>query len=62
MFVGNECGNEIYQGCSVITTPYEADGEILGVLGVVGPSRMNYEKVVPRVDVTAKILGSLLKK
>ena len=62
VFVGNECGNEIYQGCSIITTPYEVEGEVLGVLGVVGPSRMNYEKVVPRVDVTAKILGSLLKK
>ena len=62
VFVGSECGNEIYQGCSVITSPYEVDGEVLGVLGVVGPSRMNYEKVVPRVDMTAKILGSLLKK
>lgn len=62
VFVGNECGNEIYQGCSIITTPYEVEGEVLGVLGVVGPNRMNYEKVVPRVDVTAKILGSLLKK
>ncbi len=62
VFVGSECGNDIYQGCSLITTPYEAEGEILGVLGVVGPSRMNYEKVVPRVDMTAKILSSLLKK
>jgi len=62
VFVGNECGNKIYQGCSVVTTPYEVDGEILGVLGVVGPSRMNYEKVVPKVDMTAKVLGSLLRK
>jgi len=62
VFVGHECGNEIYQDCSIITTPYEVEGEILGVLGVVGPSRMNYQKVVPRVDMTAKILGSLLKK
>lgn len=62
VFVGSECGNDIYQGCSVITSPYEVEGEVLGVLGVVGPSRMNYEKVVPKVDVTAKILGSLLKK
>ncbi|QCU89967.1 heat-inducible transcriptional repressor HrcA [Thiomicrorhabdus sediminis] len=62
VFVGGECGNPIYQDCSIVTTPYISDGEILGVLGVVGPSRMNYEKVVPNVDVTAKILGSLLKK
>ncbi|WP_029407317.1 heat-inducible transcriptional repressor HrcA [Thiomicrorhabdus sp. Milos-T2] len=62
VFVGHECGNDIYEDCSIITTPYEVEGEILGVLGVVGPSRMDYQKVVPRVDMTAKILGSLLKK
>jgi heat-inducible transcriptional repressor len=62
VFIGHECGNKIYQDCSIVTTPYEVEGEVLGVLGVVGPSRMNYEKVVPKVDVMAKILGSLLKK
>lgn len=62
VFIGDECGNEIYQNCSIVTTPYDVDGEVLGVLGVVGPSRMNYEKVVQKVDITAKILGSLLKK
>lgn len=62
VFVGQECGNEIYQDCSIITTPYEVEGEVMGVLGVVGPSRMDYQKVVPKVDMTAKILGSLLKK
>ena len=62
VFVGQECGSAIYQDCSIVTTPYEVEGEVLGVLGVVGPSRMDYQKVVPRVDMTAKILGSLLKK
>ena len=62
IFIGHECGNEIYQDCSVVTTPYEVDGEVLGVLGVVGPSRMQYDKVIPKVDMTAKILSSLLKK
>lgn len=62
VFVGHECGSEIYSDCSIITKPYEVDGEVLGVLGVVGPSRMDYQKVVPKVDMTAKILGSLLKK
>ncbi len=62
VFIGHECGSQIYQDCSIVTMPYEMEGEVLGVLGVVGPSRMNYEKVVPKVDVTAKILGSLLKK
>jgi heat-inducible transcriptional repressor len=62
IFIGKECGSEIYQDCSLVTTPYEVDGEVLGVLGVIGPSRMRYDKVVPKVDVTAKILSSLLKK
>jgi heat-inducible transcriptional repressor len=62
IFIGRECGSEVYQDCSIVTTPYEVDGEILGVLGVIGPSRMPYEKVVPKVDVTAKIVSSLLKK
>ena len=62
IFIGRECGSEVYQYCSIFTTPYEVDGEILGVLGVIGPSRMPYEKVVPKVDVTAKIVSSLLKK
>lgn len=62
IFIGHECGSQVYQDCSIVSTPYEVEGEVLGVLGVVGPSRMNYEKVVPKVDVMAKILGSLLKK
>ncbi|MBD3822194.1 MAG: heat-inducible transcription repressor HrcA [Thiotrichales bacterium] len=61
VFIGNECGHEIYQNCSIVTTPYDVDGEVVGVLGVVGPSRMHYDHVVPRVDMTAKILSSLLR-
>lgn len=62
IFIGNECGDESYRDCSIVATPYEVDGEIMGVLGVVGPSRMPYDKIVPKVDMTAKILSSLLKK
>lgn len=62
IFIGQECGHESYQNCSVITTPYERDGEVLGVLGVVGPSRMAYDQIVPRVDMTARILSALLNK
>lgn len=61
VFIGKECGHEIYQNCSIVTTPYDVDGEVMGVLGVVGPSRMHYDHIVPRVDMTAKILSSLLK-
>ncbi len=60
IFIGEESGFDVLDNCSVVTSPYEADGQILGVLGVIGPTRMNYEKVIPIVDITAKMLGSAL--
>ncbi len=60
IFIGEESGYEVFGDCSVVTSPYEVDGEIVGVLGVIGPTRMNYEKVIPIVDVTARMLGSAL--
>ena len=47
--------------CSVVTAPYHADGELIGMIGVIGPTRMAYERVIPIVDITAKILGNSLK-
>jgi len=47
--------------CSVVTAPYHADGELLGMLGVIGPTRMAYERVIPIVDITAKLLGNSFK-
>ena len=58
VFIGSESG---LADCSVVSAPYGVDGEVLGVLGVVGPTRMDYEKVIPVVDVTAKLLGSALQ-
>jgi heat-inducible transcriptional repressor len=46
--------------CSMVTAPYSVDGQVVGTLGVVGPTRMAYERVVPIVDVTAKLLSSAL--
>lgn len=60
LFIGEESGYEVLDACSVVTSPYEVDGEILGVLGVIGPTRMPYERVIPIVDVTAKMLGTAL--
>lgn len=61
IFVGEESGHKILEDCSVITAPYFADGQILGVLGVVGPTRMDYERVIPIVDMTAKLLSTALE-
>lgn len=61
VFVGEESGYRVLENCSVVTAPYAVDGQTLGVLGVIGPTRMAYEKVIPLVDVTAKMLTQLLK-
>jgi heat-inducible transcriptional repressor len=60
IFIGEESGYEVLDNCSIVTSPYELDGQVLGVLGVIGPTRMDYERVIPIVDVTAKMLGSAL--
>jgi len=60
IFIGEESGYDVLDNCSVVTSPYEVDGRIVGVLGVIGPTRMNYERVIPIVDITAKMLGSAL--
>ena len=60
IFIGEESGYEVLDDCSIVTSPYQRDGQTLGVLGVIGPTRMDYERVIPIVDVTAKILGSAL--
>lgn len=60
IYIGHESGYEPLGDCSVVTAPYSVEGETLGVLGVIGPTRMNYERVVPVVDLTAKLLSAAL--
>ncbi len=61
IFIGNEMGIEGLGEFSVIASPYQVDGETLGVLGVIGPTRINYDQVIPVVDVTARLLSEALK-
>ncbi len=60
IFIGEESGLSIFDECSVITAPYHVDDDTIGVLGVIGPTRMAYDRVVPIVDVTARLLESAL--
>jgi len=60
IFIGEESGYEVLCDYSVITSPYTVKGSVIGVLGVIGPTRMPYERVIPIVDLTAKLLGSAL--
>jgi heat-inducible transcriptional repressor len=60
IYIGGESGLVPLDECSVITAPYELDGRVIGTLGVIGPTRMAYERVIPIVDVTAKLLSNAL--
>lgn len=61
VFIGNESGYQILDDCSIVTAPYHIDEDHVGVLGVIGPTRMAYDRVVPIVDITARLLESALK-
>lgn len=62
IFIGEESGHEALDECSVVTSAYSVDNQMLGVLGVIGPTRMAYERVIPIVDLTARLLGAALNK
>jgi heat-inducible transcriptional repressor len=60
VFIGEETGLAPLDGCTVVTAPYGAHGRVLGVLGVIGPTRMAYDRVIPMVQATADLLGAAL--
>ncbi len=60
IFIGGESGYSALDECSMVTSPYEVDGAVVGTLGVIGPTRMAYERVIPIVDITAKLLSNAL--
>lgn len=60
IFIGGESGLTELDGCSLITAGYELDGHMVGSVGVIGPTRMAYEQVIPIVDITARLLSNAL--
>ncbi|WP_255990549.1 heat-inducible transcriptional repressor HrcA [Chitinolyticbacter albus] len=60
IYIGGESGLAPLDDCSVVTAPYRVDGEVVGTLGVIGPTRMAYDRVIPIVDVTARLLSNTL--
>jgi heat-inducible transcriptional repressor len=62
IFIGGESNLVPLDEMSVVTAPYEVDGRIVGTLGVIGPTRMAYERVIPIVDITAKLLSNALSQ
>jgi len=62
IFIGNESGYELLDECSLVTNTYRVENQVLGVLGVIGPTRMDYQRVIPVVDVTARLLAAALRQ
>jgi heat-inducible transcriptional repressor len=62
IFIGGESQLVPLDECSIVTAPYEVDGKVMGTVGVIGPTRMAYERVIPIVDVTAKLVSSALSQ
>jgi len=62
IFIGGESELVPIDDMAVITAPYKVNGIIVGTLGVIGPTRMAYDRVIPIVDITAKLLSSALSQ
>jgi heat-inducible transcriptional repressor len=60
IYIGGESGLAPLDECSVVTAPYAVDGTVVGSVGVIGPTRMAYERVIPIVDITARLLSSAM--
>ncbi|MCC6594730.1 MAG: heat-inducible transcription repressor HrcA [Xanthomonadales bacterium] len=60
LYIGEESGFEPFASCALITAPYRRDGRPVGVLGVIGPTRLDYQRVIPVVRATAQAVGAAL--
>jgi heat-inducible transcriptional repressor len=60
LIIGHESGYDLLGDCSLITSPYQVEGESVGVLGVIGPTRMAYDRIIPIVDATARKLTAAM--
>jgi heat-inducible transcriptional repressor len=60
IFIGQEAGYDVLDSCIVVSAPYSVDGKVVGVLGVIGPTRMAYDRIIPIVDVTSRLLSAAL--
>ncbi|MFN0317580.1 MAG: heat-inducible transcriptional repressor HrcA [Burkholderiales bacterium] len=60
IYIGGESGLVPLDECAVITAPYQVDGEVLGTVGVIGPTRMAYDRVIPIVEITARLLSNAM--
>jgi heat-inducible transcriptional repressor len=62
IFIGGESGLVPYEELSIVSAPYEIDGRVVGTLGVIGPTRMAYDRMIQIVDITARLVGHALSQ
>ncbi|MED5622267.1 heat-inducible transcriptional repressor HrcA [Ideonella sp. BN130291] len=62
IYIGGESRVVPYEELSVVTAPYEVDGQVVGTLGVIGPTRMAYDRMIQIVDITARLVGNALSQ
>jgi heat-inducible transcriptional repressor len=62
IYIGGESQLVPLDEMSLVVAPYEVDGKVVGTLGVIGPTRMAYERVIPIVDITARLLSNALSQ
>ena len=60
IFIGGESQVVPFEDLSVVSAPYEVDGQVVGTLGVIGPTRMPYDKMIQIVDITSKLVSNAL--
>jgi heat-inducible transcriptional repressor len=62
IFIGGESRVVPFEALSVVSAPYEVDGQVVGTLGVIGPTRMPYDRMIQIVDITSKLVGNALSQ
>jgi heat-inducible transcriptional repressor len=60
IYIGGESQIVPFEELSVVSSPYEVDGQVVGTLGVIGPTRMNYDRMIQIVDITSKLVSNAL--
>jgi heat-inducible transcriptional repressor len=60
IFIGGESQVVPFEELSIVSAPYEVDGQVVGTLGVIGPTRMPYERMIQIVDITSKLVSNAL--
>jgi heat-inducible transcriptional repressor len=62
IFIGGESRVVPFEALSIVSAPYEVNGQVVGTLGVIGPTRMPYDRMIQIVDITSRLVGNVLSQ